>query len=87
MLHVTIEMIPFGQDSLKSTISSLYIVNDGTGDLEVSNYLAFSEDPRSVSRPPGSLRPPIIARVLGHERASGAQELLRKVLSVLANAV
>ena len=38
MIRVTVELIPHGIESLKRTLATMDIANDGTGDLSVGNY-------------------------------------------------
>jgi hypothetical protein len=38
MLRVTIELVPHGVESMKRTIATARIVNDGTGDHSIGNY-------------------------------------------------
>jgi len=40
MLRCTIELIPFGKESLKRTLSEILISNDGTGNTDIGNYRA-----------------------------------------------
>lgn len=38
MLRVTIELVPHGDESRKSTLATAIIANDGTGDATTGNY-------------------------------------------------
>ena len=38
MLRVTVELIPYGDESRKRSLAVMEIANDGTGDYEVGNY-------------------------------------------------
>lgn len=38
MIRVTVELIPHGDESRKSTIGTMTIANDGTGEGAISNY-------------------------------------------------
>lgn len=40
MIRVTVELVPFGVEKAKRTIATMEIVNDGTGDRELGNYVA-----------------------------------------------
>jgi hypothetical protein len=40
MLRVTLELVPFGIEENKETVSVLEIANDGTGNGELANYKA-----------------------------------------------
>jgi hypothetical protein len=39
MLKVTIELFPYGDETRAREISSFFIGNDGTGDIETGNYI------------------------------------------------
>ena len=41
MLRLTLEIVPFGDESRKRTIGRLEIANDATGDVETGNYNAI----------------------------------------------
>lgn len=46
MLRVTIELVPFGLESRKSTIGVVEIANDGSGDTTTGNYeVTLSKEP------------------------------------------
>ena len=38
MLRVTVELLPFGDESAKKTLTTFDIANNGTGDVEYGNY-------------------------------------------------
>ena len=38
MLRITVELVPFGDESRSKQIGKGYIVNDGTGDSKTGNY-------------------------------------------------
>jgi hypothetical protein len=38
MLRITVQLIPFGQESKARTLATMEIANDGTGDTHVGNY-------------------------------------------------
>lgn len=72
MLRVTIEIIPFGDESMKRTLDTLELVNDGTHPdrPEYGNYVVTGSDH-------GGLRE---WEVKDHCRADGLWELLRMAL-------
>ena len=39
MLRITIELVPFGLEGEKKTLSVVEVINDGTGNAERSNYI------------------------------------------------
>lgn len=39
MLKITIELLPYGNENYKRTLSTFEIANDGTGDSKIGNYL------------------------------------------------
>jgi len=51
MLVVTIEMWPHGDSARARTLERLLIVNDGTGDLVLGNYVVcFPNEPTPLAR-------------------------------------
>lgn len=71
MLRVTVELVPFGDESRKKTIGIMNIANDGRGSSEVGHYDVRLEDDRDVERN---------ARVLHYQRSRGAWSLVRRAL-------
>ena len=48
MLRLTLEFVPFGQESCRKTISVMTIANDGTGTHTIGNYKYKIIDKESV---------------------------------------
>jgi hypothetical protein len=70
MLRVTVDLLPFGEEAHKRTISTFYIANDGTGDSTKGSYMArfhgnLEWDPSCVKN---------------HSREEPVEKLLYKVL-------
>ncbi|OQB10144.1 MAG: hypothetical protein BWY21_00520 [Parcubacteria group bacterium ADurb.Bin216] len=38
MIRVTVELVPFGEESQKKVIGTMKIINDATGSREMGNY-------------------------------------------------
>ena len=38
MIRITVELVPFGQESQKKVIGTMKIINDATGSREMGNY-------------------------------------------------
>lgn len=71
MIRVTVELVPFGDETYKKVIGIMNIANDGRGTHALGNYDVRLEDDRDVERN---------ARVLQFDRASGAWSLVRRAL-------
>jgi len=50
VIRVTLEIVPFGIESLKKTIGKAKIINDGTGTQAVGNYKAINTTPNERMR-------------------------------------
>lgn len=48
MLHVKIDLVPYGNEAGRKTLQDVYIGNDGTGGPYVGNYDVWTEDPRPI---------------------------------------
>jgi hypothetical protein len=74
MLRVTIELVPFGDESRARKIATMLIANDGTGDHRTGNYgYAFQYDDRSNDVATGVIK--------NFPRASGAWSLVKRILN------
>lgn len=74
MLRVTIDYIPFGEESRRETIEQCTIVNDGTGDEQFGNYdVTFSGESGKST-----------VKVRRHKRSAGPWVLLLSALSLYA---
>lgn len=51
MLRIQVELVPHGDESRASTLTMLYVGNDGTGTSEKGNYNVYTEDPRGKPFP------------------------------------
>lgn len=92
MIRVTVDLVPFGDESQSRKIAEMIIANDGSGDSEWGNYVyAFKDnytDPTSGSvadhyRPLGIW--PLVKRVLNstHENLGGNEKVLDLVVERL----
>lgn len=72
MIRVTVELVPWGDESMKKTIGVMNIANDGnSGDREIGNYEARMEDDRGTEK---------TVHVMGHKRTTGVWTLIRRTL-------
>jgi hypothetical protein len=71
MIRVTIEKLPFGDESNKETLHTITITNDGTGSSRVSNYHVRLQSKAKEDK---------TAYVRGHYRRDGALKLLHMAL-------
>jgi hypothetical protein len=71
MIRVTVELIPFGDEEGKKIIGTMNIVNDGTGDQEIGNYMARME---------GVLGKEKTVQIKNHIRQEGVWRLIRRAL-------
>lgn len=74
MLRVTIEIVPFGSEEEKRTLSTINIINDGTGTSKYGNYIArrhfWGED-----------KEPIDINILKYKRDHGYFKLIQKIIN------
>ena len=74
MIRVTVELVPYGDESRAKTLHTAVIANDGTGTKNQGNYHF------SLSRK-GSMRPWKSGRIRGFPRLRlGAWQLLQRAL-------
>lgn len=74
MLRITIELVPFGNDDEASTIATMLIANEGTGDYKNGNYAyvySYADRPDV----------PAFGYVKRYARIGGAWGLVKKVLN------
>ena len=71
MIRVTVELVPFGRDEYAKRIGTLLIANDGTGSVDVSDYVWVARDDMSGHHE---------GRVSGHDRQSNIWQLIAKCL-------
>lgn len=93
MLHVSIDLVPHGVEGLRTTLTDLYIGNDGTGTSAVGNYDVYTVDPREtpIERDPShgkraaqrKRRPGWIGRIEGFDRELGRNALAACAIALL----
>lgn len=71
MIRVTIEKLPFGDESAKETLHTIIIANDGTGNARRGNYNVRLQSKAKEDK---------TAYVCGHYRRDGVLKLLHLVL-------
>jgi len=74
MIDVKINMIPYGIKIAEHEICSIKIVNDGTGNKEIGNYIVNIKESGGFSNRNYNLY------IEDHYRADGIMELLRKII-------
>lgn len=72
MLRITVELIPFGDESRKREIARGEIVNDGTGDRTRGNYRAELHTDRTAA---------LGVTLRSFPRATGVWNLVRQILN------
>lgn len=77
MLKVTVEIWPFGDSDQRRTLAEMFIINDGTGNIETGNY-----DVRAYGAEGLELLG--VGRVTGHLRALPVLDLVRKSIESCA---
>lgn len=83
MLRVKLEVVPFGQEGLASTLTELFIGNDGTGTKEVGHYDVYTSDPRKKPYPRNE-RDGWIGRIENFNREDGRDALTAKAFALAA---
>lgn len=78
MLHVKIDLVPFGQDNDRRQISEIYIGNVGYATKGKTKYHVYLEDPRK-----GPVRQVIPDAVALHKREDGAEVLVMLAIKAL----
>ena len=73
MIRVTVDIIPFGVEAKKKTITEIKIDNDGTGDVFTGNYDFSVYD---VEHDHAML----IDKIKDHRRSDGVWPLIKKVI-------
>lgn len=86
MLHVKVDVIPFGVEDLRETLTDLYIGNDGTGGHAIGHYDVYTSDPRGLGYPRES-RPGWIGRITDFERGQGRDALAAEALKLAGGPV
>lgn len=69
MLRVTVEIVPFGDEEEKQLLGTMEIINDGSGDGRIGNYIIRRDD--------------AVAAVHDYPRKAGFWELTRQALNKL----
>lgn len=72
MIRVTVELFPMGNISRSTILSQTFIVNDGTGTLDLGNY--------RISESTGKVPPVAIKK---YKRDKGHRVLVAKALALL----
>lgn len=72
MIRSTTEIVQWGVERLADEISTLYVVNDGTGDHETGNYNVYTIDPRGKKNPTDGW----MGRIEGFTREWGHHRLM-----------
>jgi hypothetical protein len=72
MLRVTVEIVPYGCESLKKKLHKIEIINDGEGSHELGNYVFYFENEETGKRKKYTVKK--------HKRNDGCLELVRKGL-------
>lgn len=77
MLRVTIEIVPFGIEENKRTLSTINIINDGTGNNKYGNYRIerISEDKENLIPKNDKFE------IKRHNRYDGYIKLLQRVIN------
>lgn len=84
MLEVKVEIVPWGMESKRYSLTHLYIGNDGTGTRETGNYDVYTEDPRGKDYPREG-RPGYVGHLEGVTRTKGRDFLAQEALELYRN--
>ena len=85
MLHVRIDVIPWGVERARVTLTDVYVGNDGTGDGATGHYDVYTEDPRGRDKSNGrNTRPGWVGRIENFDRTRGRDALALEALNLLA---
>lgn len=71
MIRVTIEKLPYGDETSSETLHTIYITNDGTGNSRIGNYHVRLQSKAKEDK---------TAYVRGHYRRDGVLKLLHMAL-------
>jgi len=77
MLRLTIEIIPFGIEENKRTLSTIHIINDGTGTTQFGNYKIQRESWDKDNRFPANDE----FKIKKYNRFDGYMKLISKVIN------
>lgn len=77
MLHIKIDLVPFGHEEDRYQLSELFIVNVGRVLEDRFEYKVYKKDPRFNKRNR--------AKVVVHDRKDGAEVLCKRALDVWTN--
>lgn len=70
MLHIKVDVVRWGVESMRETVAEVFIDNDGTGSRTVGNYDVYVEDPRGKAHPRDE-REGWVGRIEGFPRDPG----------------
>lgn len=70
MLHVKVDVVRWGVESWRETLTEVFIGNDSTGTKTVGNYDVYTEDPREKPYP-REARSGYVGRIEGFPRDPG----------------
>lgn len=85
MLRVTVELVPGGIEDYASTLETVYIGNDGTGNRDIGHYDIYTADPRGQDKSSGRhTRKGWIGRIQSFPRRDGYVRLAIWSLRLLA---
>lgn len=76
MLHVKIDIVPFGEEEGREQIKELYIANVGRVDGDVCKYDVYLKDPRFMKKR-------VVDGTYEHARADGAFICVEKAIASL----
>jgi len=74
MLRVTVELVPFGDESKKRKIGEMVIANDGSGDISTASYQAW------IGADDHSGDPAMFSKLERHDRSKSVWELIKLLI-------
>lgn len=77
MLRVTVELVPYGDESKKKQIGQMVIANDSSGDSSKASYQAWT------AADAWSKEPARFGKLSGYDRSQSVWELVRLVLEAV----
>jgi hypothetical protein len=79
MIRVTVELVPFGDESRKRKIGEMIVANDLTGNIDYGCYRAY------ISSDNWTKEPERFTKVNGFDRTKSVWSLISRVIKNLGN--